>query len=448
MTTFPKYERYKDSGVEWLGDVPGHWESERVFSAFNERVETGHPGLPNLNITIGRGVQIEEFEGVRKKRLIEDLNAYKRAAKGDIAYNTMRMWQGAVGDVPVDGLVSPAYVVARPIKPINSRFYSYLFRTETFQTETNRHSYGIVSDRNRLYWLGFKNIVIPIPSREEQDRIVAFLDQKTAGIDALIAKKQRQIELLDEQKAILINRAVTRGIVNEEFGMRNEHLSSSSHSTFTTHHSKFSPSGIEWIGDIPEHWVTAPMYSRCDVRLGKMLDAAKIKGKHLQPYLRNTDVQWFEINSLDLPMMDFRPEEYERYSVKRGDLVVCEGGEPGRAALWDSDEPCFFQKALHRVRPLKGDDPRFLLYLFRNAVTMAAFSGVDKATIAHLTGEQLKRFRFAFPPVTEQAGIAAYLTKAQLRFSETTQRIESHIDSLNTLRSTLIAHAVTGRIKV
>ena len=179
-----------------------------------------------------------------------------------------------------------------------------------------------------------------------------------------------------------------------------------------------------------------------------MLDAAKIKGKHLQPYLRNTDVQWFEINSLDLPMMDFRPEEYERYSVKRGDLVVCEGGEPGRAALWDSDEPCFFQKALHRVRPLKGDDPRFLLYLFRNVVTMAAFSGVDKATIAHLTGEQLKRFRFAFPPVTEQAGIAAYLTKAQLRFSETTQRIESHIDSLNTLRSTLIAHAVTGRIKV
>ena len=233
VTDFPKYERYKNSGVEWLGDVPEHWEVERVFSAFNERVETGHPDLPNLNITIGRGVQVEAFEGARKKRLIEDLNAYKRARKGDIAYNTMRMWQGAVGDVPVDGLVSPAYVVARPIKPINSRFYSYLFRTETFQTETNRHSYGIVSDRNRLYWLGFKNITIPIPSREEQDRIVAFLDQKTAEIDALIAKKQRQIELLDEQKAILINRAVTRGL---------------------NPNAKLKPSGIEWIGEIPEHW--------------------------------------------------------------------------------------------------------------------------------------------------------------------------------------------------
>ncbi len=153
MTSFPKYDRYKDSGVEWLGEVPEHWEVERAFSVFNERVETGHADaeLPNLNITIGRGVQVEEFDGARKKRLIEDLNAYKRAKKGDIAYNTMRMWQGAVGDVPVDGLVSPAYVVARPIKPINTRFYSYLFRTETFQTETNRHSYGIRSAANEKW---------------------------------------------------------------------------------------------------------------------------------------------------------------------------------------------------------------------------------------------------------------------------------------------------------
>jgi len=237
MTAFPKYPAYKDSGVEWLGEVPEHWEANRVFSIFNERVETGHSQLPILNITISNGVQMEQFEGERKKRLIEDRDAYKRAAAGDIAYNTMRMWQGAVGDVPVDGLVSPAYVVARPIKSINSRYYSYLFRGETFQVETNRHSYGIVSDRNRLYWLGFKNIVVPIPPRAEQDRIVAFLDEKTAQIDALIAKKQRQIELLDEQKAILINRAVTRGLHSNP---------------------DLQDSGIPWISPIPKHWKVLP----------------------------------------------------------------------------------------------------------------------------------------------------------------------------------------------
>ncbi len=133
---FPQYERYKDSGVEWLGGIPENWEAERVFSVFNERVERGNDELPILNISIKHGVREERPEGDREQRTIEDRTAYKRAAAGDIAYNTMRMWQGAVGDVPVDGLISPAYVVARPIKDINSRDNSFLFRGEQFQVET------------------------------------------------------------------------------------------------------------------------------------------------------------------------------------------------------------------------------------------------------------------------------------------------------------------------
>jgi len=426
-SSLPRYPRYKDSGIEWIGEVPEHWEVRRNLGVFDERKECNQPEEELLSVTVSRGIIRQSEITAKKDSSNDDKSKYKVVRVGDLAYNKMRAWQGALGISAFNGIVSPAYVVLTPRNQKLSKYFHYLYRTPQFITEANRLSYGLCDDMNSLRYEHFKTSYSPLPPDNEIDRIVAFLDQKTAEIDVLIAKKQRQIELLDEQKAILINRAVTRGL---------------------NPNAKLKPSGIEWIGDIPEHWITAPMYSRCDVRLGKMLDAAKIKGKHLQPYLRNTDVQWFEINSLDLPLMDFRQEEYERYSVKRGDLVVCEGGEPGRAALWDSDDPCFFQKALHRVRPMKGDDPRFLLYLFRNAVTMAAFSGVDKATIAHLTGEQLRRFRFVFPPVMEQAGIAAYLTDAQIQFSEATQKIESHIDSLKNLRSTLIAHAVTGRIKV
>lgn len=174
MTTFPKYERYKDSGIEWLGDVPEDWESERVFSVFNERVEIGHAGLPNLNITIGRGVQIEENEGARKKRLIEDLNAYKRAKKGDIAYNTMRMWQGAVGDVPVDGLVSPAYVVAQlsrrltaasiPIFSAPKYFRRKPTGTHTASSPTETDSVGSASKTSRFRSLHAKNKTASSPS--------------------------------------------------------------------------------------------------------------------------------------------------------------------------------------------------------------------------------------------------------------------------------------------
>lgn len=429
MTAFPKYERYKDSGVEWLGEVPEHWEIAPFQGLFDMSPEKNGKSIVGemLSISGYRGVEPKRYESDSQKRTQDQLADYRVVRKGQLAVNTMWLNYAGLGVSEHEGHMSPAYR-AYAIRPkLNRRYAHHLLRSSLYVEAYTGLMQGIRPNSMQIKNEDFKKIPVLVPPKPEQDRIVAFLDRKTAEIDTLIAKKQRQIELLDEQKAILIHRAVTRGLDPNV---------------------KLKPSGIEWIGEIPEHWITAPMYSRCDVRLGKMLDAAKIKGNHLQPYLRNTDVQWFEINSKDLPLMDFRPEEYERYSVKRGDLVVCEGGEPGRAALWDSDEPCFFQKALHRVRPMKGDDPRFLLYLFRNAVTMSAFSGVDKATIAHLTGEQLRRFRFAFPPVTEQAGIAAYLADAQMRFSEATQKIEKHIESLDTLRSTLIAHAVTGRIEV
>ena len=428
MTSFPKYERYKDSGVEWLGDVPEQWESERVFSAFNERVETGHPDLPNLNITIGRGVQVEEFEGARKKRLIEDLNAYKRAAKGDIAYNTMRMWQGAVGDVPVDGLVSPAYVVARPIKPINSRFYSYLFRTETFQTETNRHSYGIVSDRNRLYWLGFKNIVIPIPSREEQDRIVAFLDQKTAEIDALIAKKQRQIELLDEQKAILINRAVTRGL---------------------NPNAKLKPSGIEWIGEIPEHWEVKSLK-----HVSTMIGTGRTPSSVAQAEDLPDGVHWYTpgdykksgfLDTSDRRAKSTRSETVETFPA--GSLFyIGIGATLGRVNLSLHEAGCNQQINVIVINS-SAHSAEYMLHLL-NSGREFIFSSSDFTTLPILNRSKTAALSVVAPPKDEQEAIAVFCADLILKIQAVQAKIVEHIHSLKTLRSTLIAHAVTGSIQV
>ncbi len=434
VTDFPKYERYKNSGVEWLGDVPEHWEVERVFSAFNERVETGHPDLPNLNITIGRGVQVEAFEGARKKRLIEDLNAYKRARKGDIAYNTMRMWQGAVGDVPVDGLVSPAYVVARPIKPINSRFYSYLFRTETFQTETNRHSYGIVSDRNRLYWLGFKNITIPIPSREEQDRIVAFLDQKTAEIDALIAKKQRQIELLDEQKAILINRAVTRGL---------------------NPNAKLKPSGIEWIGDIPEHWEVKKIKYLISIQAGYAFKSSAYSQKDTDVrLLRGINVNPGQINWNDAV---YWPHEkllnISDFMLDSDDMVMgmdrpWVGAGVRIARVTEADLPALLLQRVARIRAT-GIEPDYLERTLTGSGFMAYFEPIlTGVSVPHISPDQIACYVAAVPPKAEQIRICQFIKDAESLRDKTATTTEAQIQSLKILRSTLIANAVTGRIKI
>ena len=134
---------------------------------------------------------------------------YKRAVKGDIAYNMMRMWQGAVGIAPVDGLVSPAYIIARPLHGTESRYFSALFRTRAYMAEVDKYSRGIVKDRNRLYWEDFKQMPSLRPPPYEQTNIVAYLEKATTAIDTAISRTHRQIELLQEYRTRLIADVVT-----------------------------------------------------------------------------------------------------------------------------------------------------------------------------------------------------------------------------------------------
>ena len=177
-------------------------------------------------------------------------------------------------------------------------------------------------------------------------------------------------------------------------------------------------SGVEWLGEVPEHWEVTALRHRYEQCLGKMLDTNRITGEHLIPYLRNVDVQWDQINVSDLPRIDIRPHEIERYTVRPGDLLVCEGGEVGRCAVWQGEiEVCGYQKALHRLRPClkERDRPRFLSYALRLAVERGAFYDGHESTIGHLTGEKLRAHRFAFPSETEQRSIETFLDNADRR---------------------------------
>lgn len=143
---------------------------------FGERRKTGYPDLPVLEVSIRTDVRVRDFEGGTRKQEIADRSKYQRAVQGDIAYNMMRMWQGAVGIAPADGLVSPAYVVAKPFAEVDAAYYAYLFRTDGYKHEIDAFSRGIVPDRNRLYWEAFKQMPSAYPPLEEQRLIVRFLD--------------------------------------------------------------------------------------------------------------------------------------------------------------------------------------------------------------------------------------------------------------------------------
>ena len=202
----------KDSGVEWVGEVPSHWTLQRITTIYEESKETGRDDLPILLVSIHTGIsdrEIDDDERDRKVIRSEDKTIYKVVHRNYLAYNMMRAWQGGFGASSVDGLVSPAYVVAKPKVKINSAYVENVLRTPNAIENIRGLSYGVAEFRLRLYWPYFKNIRIPVPPVEEQNAIVNYINIQSEQIDALISEKQSLIEDLQAYKKSLIYEVVT-----------------------------------------------------------------------------------------------------------------------------------------------------------------------------------------------------------------------------------------------
>lgn len=209
---------------------------------------------------------------------------------------------------------------------------------------------------------------------------------------------------------------------------------------------EYKDSDVEWLGEVPSHWSMPPVYSRYEQVLGKMLDQRKATGEHPTPYVRNVDVQWDQVNSDDLPLIDIEPTERERFTIKNGDLLICEGGEVGRTAIWNgNDGEVAFQKAIHRLRPLDDtEDVRFFFYTMRFATAMQVFlANSNPNTIPHLTGEQLRGYRLPKPPLDEQKAISAFLDAETSKIDSLVTEQQKLIELLKEKRQAVISHAVT-----
>ncbi|WP_419937387.1 restriction endonuclease subunit S [Candidatus Palauibacter sp.] len=202
----------RDSELPWIGEIPDNWETRRIAWLFRERDERGDPDLPLLEVSIKYGVSVREFSGDRIETTAADFNTYKIARRGDVVFNKMRMWQGAVGVAPQDGLVSPDYVVAAPTGSLLPQYAGLLFRTDRFSAECARRSHGIVWDRLRLYWGGFRDIEVPLPPVRVQQLITDHVVEATRRIDELVGAAKAAIALLRERRAALIAAAVTGSI--------------------------------------------------------------------------------------------------------------------------------------------------------------------------------------------------------------------------------------------
>ncbi len=224
-----RYSEYKDSGVQWLGKIPKHWDIIKAKYLWNEVFSFSENGSENL-------LSVSQYDGVtqaKNESRSESLKGYKKVAKDNLVINIMLAWMGGLGVSEYNGIVSPAYCVYRLKKAANPKFMHYLYKTPIYLAEFARHSTGVIPSRWRMYTDDFGQVLTLVPPIDEQDMIVSYLDKVTSKIDEAIAQQQKMIDLLNERKQIIINNAVTKGL-NPDVPMKD--------------------SGVDWIGEIPEHW--------------------------------------------------------------------------------------------------------------------------------------------------------------------------------------------------
>ena len=433
--SFRRYPLYRDSGVEWLGQVPAGWDVrtfQRCVFVAEGQVDPEDSAFSNLALIAPN--HIESSTG----RLIALESASDQGAesgkyqciRGDVIFSKIRPSLRKVCIAPEDCLCSADMYPLRAHSGLSNPFLYWWMLSEYFSALVVLESQRVAMPKiNRE---SLKQIDVAVPPLNEQTQIAAFLDRETAKIDALVAEQRRLMELLKEKRLAVISQAVTKGL-NPDAPMK--------------------PSGIEWLGDVPAHWDVVPVAYRYSVQLGKMLDTSKITGEHLRPYLRVFDVQWGEINVEGLPEMDFDDEARRKFTLIFGDLLVNEGGSyPGRAAIWRGEiAECYYQKALHRARPTdpNRDTTEYFFYAMYLAANIGVFTaGGNEATIEHLPAEKLRRYRFPFPPLEEQESIARTLTEETSKLDALTAETQRAIDLLQERRSALISAAVTGQIDV
>ena len=228
------YPSYKPSGVKWLGEIPSHWEVKHLRNFLTLFSEKGYGSSQLLSVTREKGVILRDKENKEENHnfVPDDLSGYKHLEAGDFVINKMKSWQGSYGVSDYEGIVSPAYFTCK-LHGVNPQFFSCAIRSKAYVGFFMQYSKGIRVDQWDLDPSSMKDIPFVLPSPDEQSAIAVYLDTATAKIDAAIAQQQKMIDLLNERKQIIINRAVTKGL---------------------NPNAKMKDSGVEWIGEVPEDW--------------------------------------------------------------------------------------------------------------------------------------------------------------------------------------------------
>lgn len=428
-----RYESYKDSGVKWLGEIPGHWEVIRLKALLIERIEKNNnkENLIILSLLKDKGIIPYDEKGAIGNNSKEDLSQYKIARKGDLVINSMNVIIGSVGITQYDGYISPAYYSFKPRGIINLIYYYYLMTLRSVQQSIRCYSKGIMEIRLRITSNDFLSMPFPFPPKSEQTAIANYLDSVTSKIDKAISQQQKMIDLLNERKQIIIQNAVTKGL---------------------DPNAKMKDSGVEWIGEIPENWEVRRLNS-----IGRFSKGGNISRDQLTEDGKCEAILYGDIyTKYYIKASIIRNHITEKTAmnsvrIKSGDILMTGSGETkediGKTIMFDS-QIAYIGGDVILFRQNKMDS-LFLSYALNSMYAKVYRYKESKGEIVvHIYSNALKSMKIAAPPMNEQSSIVKYLNQHFLQIDESITSCNKMISLLQERKQIIINDVVTGKVKV
>ena len=418
-----RYDTYKDSGVQWLGEIPGHWKTVRVKALLSERVDKSDTGLEEpLSMSQKYGIiPTREMDVV--PNMASTYIGAKRVFKQDLVFNKLKAHLGVFAISKYDGLVSPDYAVYTPNERTYLPFMEYVFHTPLYIGEFTRKATGVAIGLTRLYTNGLFAVPFLYPPLSEQHSIVSYLDDKCGKIDKMLEGKQKQIELLAEMKQRIIADAVTRGL-NPDVKMK--------------------ATNIPWLPEIPENWDVKPIRAilrenneKTETGNEELLSLSQYTGISRKRDAGKTGM--FEAEST-IGYKKVHPGQFVM------NIMLAWNGSYAVSGLEGIISPayCVFDF-------ISNDNKMYYNYLWRLSVYQGAFKTESRGIIdsrLRLYPNKFLPFPTICPPLDEQDSIVSYITKKTAKIDTLTSKLQQEIESIKEYKQRLISDVVTGQIKV
>lgn len=409
--SFPRYPSYKDSGVEWLGEVPEHWEITRTKNLFELMKRTPVEGdeivtaFRDGEVTLRTNRRVDGFTNAVHE------HGYQRVLSGDLVIHAMDAFAGAIGVSDSTGKSTPVYSVCQPkVGSVNVHYFARLLRHMALSGYINALAKGVRERSTEFRWSEAANVLLAVPPADEQNAITAFLDNEIAKIDALTSEQNRLIELLKEKRQAVISHAVTRGLDPD---------------------APMKPSGVEWLGDVPAHWEVIRLKFLCDIQTGSRDTEDAVPDGDYPFFVRSQTVERIDSKSFDCEAI----------------LTAGDGAGVGKV-FHHYNGPFDFHQRVYMLNNFRQVDGRFLFLYFSEQFYKVALEGGAKSTVDSLRRPMLTNFPVCVPPKDEQLSIVAAVTKNSESYTTMTEQAERAIALLQERRTALISAAVTGKIDV